>query len=70
MRRMDVGFVVLMVTVIIVALLLAGCGSSCAGLQATERDRQAVADGYEVEREGKYDQTCELKPNGTWEVDD
>lgn len=70
MRKIDVGFVALLVVVVIAALLLAGCGNACAGLQATERDRQATADGYEVEREGKYDQTCELKPNGTWEVDD
>lgn len=54
------------------SVLLTGCGSMnpCEGLSATERDKQAANDGYEVEKPGKWGETCELQPNGTWDVDD
>lgn len=72
MKRMDWGFVAMVIVLLIAAVLLSGCGSldPCKGLTATERDRQAVADGYEAEKEGKWGSTCELQPNGTWQEDD
>lgn len=52
------------------ALFVTGCGSECEGLTASDRDRQAAADGYEVEKEGNFGGTCELQNDGTWKVDD
>lgn len=49
---------------------LGACESECNGLKATAQDREAVANGYEVEREGSMGGTCELTRDGTWQVDD
>ena len=47
------------------------CTPACDGLSASERDRQAAQDGYEVEREDSRGNTCELSQDGkTWDVDD
>lgn len=43
----------------------------CEGLTASEKDKQAAADGYEVEKEDSQGNTCELSQDGeTWEEDD
>ena len=55
---------------------LVACGdydfpSPCEGLTVSERDRQAAADGYEVEREDSLGNECELSQDGnSWSVDD
>lgn len=46
------------------------CGAPCAGLTISDRDRQAAADGYEVEKEDSLGNECELDEDGSWEVDD
>lgn len=39
--------------------MLTGCGDPCAGLKLTERDRVAIENGGEVEREGQRGVECE-----------
>lgn len=46
------------------------CGTPCAGLTVSDRDRQAAADGYEVEKEDNLGNECELDEDGEWEVED
>jgi hypothetical protein len=51
--------------------LLTGCTEACTGLSASEKDKQAASDGYEVEKEDSMGNTCELSKDGVnWEVDD
>lgn len=53
---------------------LTACGdwpSACEGLSVSDKDREAAANGYEVEKEDDLGNTCELSQDGnTWEVDD
>lgn len=58
------------VLALLAALGLSGCGNQCNGLSSTARDKEAVQNGYEVEREGSRGAECELQPNGSWQVDD
>jgi hypothetical protein len=41
----------------------------CSQLTVSAKDREAIANGYEVEREGLRGKECELTPSGTWEID-
>jgi len=53
--------------------LTAACNfpSSCEGLTASETDREAAANGYEVEKEDSLGNECELSEDGkSWSVDD
>ena len=52
------------------AFTLSSCGGACADLAPpSQRDKEAAANGYEVEREGKWDTECQLE-DGRWEQDD
>lgn len=43
----------------------------CQGLSVTEQDKEAAANGYEVEKEDTAGNECQLSPDGTtWTVDD
>lgn len=45
--------------------------SSCEGLTVSDQDREAAANGYEVEREDDLGNECQLSEDGqTWSVDD
>lgn len=53
-------------------LALTACGGAlpCDGLTASQQDREAAANGYDVEREDSRGNECELNPDGTsWSVD-
>ena len=44
--------------------------SACEGLSASDQDREAAANGYEVEREDSQGNECELSHDGnSWSVD-
>jgi hypothetical protein len=60
---------IILATALAGSTLLTGCGDPCSGLTATDRDRQAAQDGYEVEREGRNGAECELQEDGTWDTD-
>lgn len=56
-------------------MLIAGTAcempQACEGLSASAQDKEAAANGYEVEREDDSGNTCELSRDGnSWEVDD
>jgi hypothetical protein len=52
------------------SMTLTSC-SSCEGLTASAKDKEAAANGYEVEKEDSMGNTCELSEDGTtWGVDD
>lgn len=52
----------------------AACGDwpqACEGLEVSAQDREAAANGYEVEREDSQGNECELSQDGnSWSVDD
>jgi hypothetical protein len=59
------------VTLVVMSTGADSCSSACEGLNASQRDRQAAANGYEVEREDSQGNTCELTRDGShWEVDE
>lgn len=55
-------------------LSLNACGdwpSACEGLSVSQQDRDAAANGYEVEREDSMGNECELSRDGkSWSVED
>lgn len=52
-------------------MLVSGCTEACTGLSISEKDKQAAADGYEVEKQDSMGNTCELDRDGAnWSVDD
>lgn len=55
-------------------LAISACGAfatPCATLPAaSDRDRQAAAEGYEVERTDQHGYECELNRSGYWTYDD
>lgn len=66
------------IAALLAPLLIAGglmvgttaCTPPCEGLVASDRDRQAAADDYDVEREDSMGNECELDEDGSWELDD
>jgi hypothetical protein len=66
MRRLAV-----IAVTVLAASTLAACEGQCEGLSISAQDREAAANGYEVEREDSWGNTCELSRDGrTWQVDD
>lgn len=47
------------------------CSPPCESLgQPSQQDREAAANGYEVEREDDMGNECELSEDGQWEQED
>lgn len=51
--------------------LTTACEPACSGLSASEQDKQAAANGYEVEKTDSMGNECQLSGDGSsWSVDD
>lgn len=61
--------IVALAAVALLPLTTACIPESCQGLDVSDKDREAVSNGYEVEKEDGQGNECELQPDGTWEVD-